>query len=61
MPKTPTEKGARTTKTTLKLETTQVKSQGDSTFPADSHKAILKKMKNKSKTKQKADEHWKLE
>ena len=26
-----------------------MKSQGDSTFPADSHKASLKKMKNKSK------------
>ena len=42
-------KGTRTTKTALKIKTTQVKSQGDSSFPADGHMAILNKMNSKSK------------
>ena len=33
-----------------KIKTTLMKSQGDSSFPADGHKAILNKMDNKSKT-----------
>ena len=48
-----------------KIKTAQVKSQGDSSFPTDGHKAILnklnskskKKKKKKKKKKQKADGH----
>ena len=39
-----------------KIKTTQVKSQGDKSFPADGHKASLNKMYNKS-DQQKADEY----
>ena len=37
-------------KTALKIKRAQVKRQGDSSFPADGHTAILNKMNNKSKT-----------
>ena len=53
LPQTSNGKGTRTTKTALKIKTTQVKSQGDSTFPADGHKAILNKLNSKSKTNRK--------
>ena len=33
-----------------KIKTAQVKSQGDSSFPIDGHKAILNKLNSKSKT-----------
>ena len=33
-----------------KIKTAQVKSQGDSYFPTDGHKAILHKVNSKSKT-----------
>ena len=39
--------------TRAKIKTTQAKSQRDSSFPADGHKAILNKMNNKSKTNNK--------
>ena len=35
------------------LETTQVKSQGDSSFPTDGHKAVLYKLNSKSKINRK--------
>ena len=44
-----------------KINTAQVKSQGDSSFPTHGHKAILNKLNSKSKTLQKADKHWQLE
>ena len=53
LPQTPNGKGTRTTKTALKLKTTQMKSQRDNSSPADGHKAILNKMNNKSKTNRK--------
>ena len=36
-----------------KIKTTHVKSQGDSSFPTDGHKAILNKLSSKSKTNRK--------
>ena len=36
-----------------KIKTAQVKSQGDSSFPTDGHKAILNKLNGKSKTNRK--------
>ena len=36
-----------------KIKTTQVKRQGDSSFPEDGHKAILNKLNSKPKTNRK--------
>ena len=37
----------------IKIKTEQVKSQGDSSFPTDDHKAILNKLNSKSKMNRK--------
>ena len=36
-----------------KIKTAKAKSQGDSSFPTDGHKAILNKLNSKSKTNRK--------